>query len=57
MTENVNEEQFEELPEDTDDELDNEVSPNLGKVSEQEIPDFDDNVEFEGEDVYDNGDN
>lgn len=57
MTENINEEQFEELPTDVDDELDDEVSPNLGKVSEEDIPDFDDNVEFEGEDVYDNGDN
>jgi hypothetical protein len=53
MTENVNEEQFEQLPEDKDDELDNEVSPNLGKVEEQSIPDFDDTVEFEGEDIYD----
>lgn len=57
MTENINDEQFEELPTDVDDELDDEVSPNLGKVSEEDIPDFDDNVEFEGEDVYDNGDN
>jgi hypothetical protein len=57
MTENANEEQFEELPKDVDDELDNEVSPNLGKVEEQDIPDFDDTVEFEGEDVYDDANN
>lgn len=55
MTENVNEE-FEQLEPDVDDELDREVSPNLGNVSDQEIPDFDPDVEFEGEDVED-GDN
>lgn len=38
MTENVN---YEELPEDVDDDaLDDSVSPDLGNISEQEIPDF-----------------
>lgn len=58
MTENVNEEQFEELAPDVDDDgLDDSVSPLLGKATEVELPDYDPEVEFDGEDVYDDGNN
>lgn len=50
MTENVNEEQFEELPEDVDDDLDDSVSPDLGKLEDHDLPDYDPDVEFEEDD-------
>jgi hypothetical protein len=54
MTENVNE-PYEELePDVADDDLDDSVSPMLGKVTEQEIPDYDPTVEFEGDENADN---
>ena len=57
MSENVNEEQFEQLPPDVDDDaLDDSVSALLGKdIPEVELPDYDpDAAEFEDDVDADN---
>lgn len=49
MTENVFE-PYEELAPDVDDNLDDSVSPNLGKVLEVELPDYDPDFVLDGDD-------
>lgn len=53
MTENY-EEPLEELEPDVDDDLDDEVSPNLGKVEEVELPDYDSEFVLDGDEDANN---
>ena len=48
MTENAFE-PYEELAPDVDDDLDDTVSPNLGKVIDVELPDYDPEFDLEGD--------